>query len=194
MIYDNYERTASGMVYVEKSREQVTLDRANKIKCFLLHLIEEEFELSFRSQNCLDNAGIKLVGQLLQKSASELLELRNFGRTSLGSIERDLREKGLSLDMSLDFFPWNGKNSGDELIRILSLQKSGGGFLIDERSARSLGIDLDKLNQGTDKNQRYVHTQYLLDLLESRFGKDRLYLIALIQQHRKWMEKFRDVE
>jgi len=188
IIRGDYERMASGMVYVGKSPEQTRMDRINKLKSFLLSLIEEEFELSFRSQNCLNNSGIKLIGQLVQKSASELLNLKNFGRTSLRDIEEDLKSKGLTLDMTLNFFPWNG--DGDELIQILSLQKPGGGFFIDNNAAEALGINLGELNQSTSKRKLSIlHTKYLLDQLESKFEKDVPYLSGLLKQHREWLEK-----
>jgi hypothetical protein len=187
---DNYERTASGMVFVGKSPEQSRMDRINKLKSFLLSLIEEEFELSFRSQNCLNNSGIKLIGQLVQKSASELLHLKNFGRTSLRDIEEDLKAKGLTLDMTLNFFPWNGDNNGAELIQILSLQQPGGGFLIDNQAAKTLNIDLKEINQPVSRKKlSLIHTKYLLDRLESKFEKDIPYLTSLLNPHMRWLVK-----
>jgi len=190
IIYGGYERTASGMVYVGQSLEQSRMNRVNKLKSFLLSLIEEEVELSFRTQNCLNNAGIKLVGQLVQMSASELLHLKNFGRTSLRDIEEDLKAKGLTLDMTLNFFPWNGTDEGNELIQILFLQKPGGGFYIDKRTGEGLDTDLRKLNQTVNKKQQsLLDTQYLLEMLESKFQKDAPYLPNLIKRHRQWMER-----
>ena len=186
---DNYERTASGMVFVGKSPEQSRMDRINKLKSFLLSLVEEEFELSFRSQNCLNNSGIKLIGQLVQMSASELLHLKNFGRTSLRDIEEDLKANGLTLDMSLNFFPWNGTDEGNELIQILSLQKPGGGFLIDTQAAKALDIDLKELNQPVRRKKlSLLHTKYLLARLKSKFEKDIPCLTDLLKPHRKWLE------
>ena len=187
---DNYERTASGMVFIGKSAGQNRMDRINKLKCFLLSLIEEEFELSFRSQNCLNSSGIKLIGQLVQKSASEVLHLKNFGRTSLRDIEEDLKANGLTFDMVLNFFPWNGTGEGNELIRILSLQKPGGGFCIDNQAAKELEIDLQELNQtGSKKKQSLIYTKYLLDRLETKFEKNATYLTELLKPHRQWLEK-----
>lgn len=190
IIYGDYERTASGMVYVGKSHEQTRMDRVNRMKSFLLYLVEEEFELSFRSQNCLNSSGIKLVGQLVQKSASELLNLKNFGRTSLRDIEQDLVKKGLTLDMRLNFFPWNGTEEGNQLIRILSLQKPGGGFYIDKRTAEDLDIDLKKVNQPVNKKQQsLLDTMCLLEILESKFEKDAPYLTDLFKQHRQRLQR-----
>lgn len=190
IIYGNYEHMASGMVYVEKSMEQARMDRIDKIKCFLLSLIEEEFELSFRSQNCLNSSGIKLIGQLVQKSASELLNLKNFGRTSLRDIEQDLVKKGLTLDIKLNFFPWNGGNEGNELIQILSLQKPGGGFLIDNKASKILGVDWKEMNQPVSKKKlSLLHTKYLLNRLELKFEKNFPYLTNVLRPHRQWLEK-----
>jgi hypothetical protein len=187
---DNYERTSSGMVFVGKSPEQSRMNRINKLKSFLLSLIEEEFELSFRSQNCLNSSGIKLIGQLAQKSASELLNLKNFGRTSLREIEKNLTEMGLTLEMTLDFYPWNGNGNGAELIQILSLQKPGGGFLIDNKAAEKLGIDLKEVNQTVSRRKlSLLHTKYLLDRLELKFEKDIPHLTGLLKPHRQWLEK-----
>ena len=190
IVYGGYERTSSGMVYVGKSVEQARMDRINRMKYFLLCLVEEEFELSFRSQNCLNSSGIKLVGQLVQKSASELLNLKNFGRTSLRDIEQDLVNKGLTLDMKLNFFPWNGTDDGNELIKILSLQKPGGGFLIDNKTAEDLKIDLKNLNQSVNKKQQsLLDTKYILKRIESKFQKNAPYLTELIKQHHQWLER-----
>ncbi|MBP9013919.1 MAG: hypothetical protein KBG22_09960 [Smithella sp.] len=190
IIHGNYERMASGMVYVGKSSEQTRMDRLNRTKCFLLCLIEEEFELSVRSQNCLNSSGIKLIGQLVQISASKLLNLKNFGRTSLRDIEDDLVKRGLTLDMKLNFFPWDGTDEGNELIQILSLQKPGGGFSIDERTAEDLDIDLTKINHSIyRKKPSLSDTKYLLDRLEFKYEKAIPYLTDLLKPHRRWLEK-----
>jgi len=65
----------------------------------------EELELSVRSANCLKNAGIKLIGELVSKSESEMLKTQNFGRKSLNEIKDILTEMGLTLGMKLDGFP-----------------------------------------------------------------------------------------
>jgi len=163
----------------------------------LLLLIEEEMELSFRSLNCLNKAGIRLIGQLVQKSTSELLGLPNFGRTSLREIEKILTDMDLKLEMTLDFPPWNEDGNGSELIRILSLQEKLGGFCIDESAAGALGIDLKEVNQKlretnsakSRKALKIIHTKYLLDRLESKFQKDMPFLTELISSHRKWLER-----
>ena len=64
-----------------------------------------ELELSVRSANCLKNANITLIGELVQKTESEMLKTKNFGRKSLNEIKAILSEMGLSLGMKLEDFP-----------------------------------------------------------------------------------------
>lgn len=64
-----------------------------------------ELELSVRSANCLQNARITLIGELVQKTEAEMLKTKNFGRKSLNEIKSILDEMGLSLGMKLDNFP-----------------------------------------------------------------------------------------
>jgi DNA-directed RNA polymerase subunit alpha len=67
----------------------------------------DELELSVRSANCLQNANIKYIGELVQKSEQEMLKTKNFGRKSLKEIKDTLSEMGLSLGMKLDNWPGN---------------------------------------------------------------------------------------
>lgn len=62
----------------------------------------EELELSVRSYNCLEAAGIKTIRDLVQKSEQEMLKYRNFGRKSLSEIKNILSEMGLGFNMKLD--------------------------------------------------------------------------------------------
>ena len=55
-----------------------------------------------RSANCLQNANIKYIGELVQKSESEMLKTKNFGRKSLNEIKEILSSMGLSLGMKID--------------------------------------------------------------------------------------------
>lgn len=64
----------------------------------------EELELSVRSANCLKNAEILKIYQLVQKSEAEMLKTKNFGRKSLNEIKEVLTEMGLSLGMKLEGF------------------------------------------------------------------------------------------
>jgi DNA-directed RNA polymerase subunit alpha len=62
----------------------------------------EELELSVRSYNCLKNANIRTIRELVQKSEAEMLKTKNFGRKSLNEIKEILQSMGLSLGMKLD--------------------------------------------------------------------------------------------
>lgn len=64
----------------------------------------DELELSVRSANCLKNAEILKIYQLVQKTENEMLKTKNFGRKSLNEIKDVLAEMGLSLGMKLDNF------------------------------------------------------------------------------------------
>jgi DNA-directed RNA polymerase subunit alpha len=65
----------------------------------------DELELSVRSANCLQNADIRYIGELVQKTEAEMLKTKNFGRKSLNEIKELLSEMGLSLGMKLESFP-----------------------------------------------------------------------------------------
>ncbi len=69
-----------------------------------LYLDVDELELSVRSANCLRNANITKIYQLVQKTESEMLKTKNFGRKSLNEIKELLTELGLSLGMNLEGF------------------------------------------------------------------------------------------
>ncbi len=65
----------------------------------------DELELSVRALNCLKNANIFTIGELVQKSDSEMLKTKNFGRKSLNEIKTVLAQMGLGLGMKLKNFP-----------------------------------------------------------------------------------------
>lgn len=65
----------------------------------------DELELSVRSQNCLQNAGIEFIYQLVERSEAEMLKTKNFGRKSLNEIKEILDDLNLSLGMKLHNFP-----------------------------------------------------------------------------------------
>jgi DNA-directed RNA polymerase subunit alpha len=65
----------------------------------------DELELSVRSANCLQNANIRYIGELVQRSESEMLKTKNFGRKSLNEIKEVLASMDLSLGMNLDNYP-----------------------------------------------------------------------------------------
>jgi DNA-directed RNA polymerase subunit alpha len=78
--------------------------KEEKINENLLRSVDE-LELSVRSANCLQNANIRFIGDLVQKTESEMLKTKNFGRKSLKEIKEVLSEMGLSLNMKLENWP-----------------------------------------------------------------------------------------
>lgn len=86
-----------------KPKEEVVMVSTNKSRVNenLLRKVDE-LELSVRSTNCLENADIKYIGELVQKSENEMLRTKNFGRKSLNEIKEILHEMGFSLGMKLD--------------------------------------------------------------------------------------------
>jgi len=74
----------------------------------------EELELSVRSANCLKNANIRYIGELVQKTEAEMLKTKNFGRKSLNEIKEILAEMGLSLGMRVPV--WNPPDEIDETV------------------------------------------------------------------------------
>jgi DNA-directed RNA polymerase subunit alpha len=65
----------------------------------------DDLELSVRSANCLKNANIRFIGELVTKSEAEMLKTKNFGRKSLNEIKEILVGMGLSLGMKIDGWP-----------------------------------------------------------------------------------------
>lgn len=93
----------------------------------------EELELSVRSANCLQNANIKYIYELVQKTEAEMLKTKNFGRKSLNEIKDILTEMGLSLGMKLDGFvapthPPKPADSDVDESKIMSDRENGDEF------------------------------------------------------------------
>ncbi len=65
----------------------------------------DELELSVRSANCLQNANIRFIGELVQRTEAEMLKTKNFGRKSLNEIKETLAEMSLSLGMTIESLP-----------------------------------------------------------------------------------------
>ncbi len=65
----------------------------------------DDLELSVRSANCLKNANIRFIGELVVRSEAEMLKTKNFGRKSLNEIKEILTEMGLGLGMKIDGWP-----------------------------------------------------------------------------------------
>jgi DNA-directed RNA polymerase subunit alpha len=82
----------------------VTGDESRRINENLYRSVDE-LELSVRSANCLKNADIHMIGELVQRSEAEMLKTQNFGRKSLNEIKDILADMGLTLGMKVDSFP-----------------------------------------------------------------------------------------
>ena len=76
------------------------LSEALETKNLLLKTIDE-MELSVRSHNCLQAAGIKTIGELVSKDESQMLKFKNFGRKSLTELVAKLSELGLEFGMDI---------------------------------------------------------------------------------------------
>ena len=76
----------------------------------------DSLELSVRASNCLENANIKFIGELVTRSENDMLKTKNFGRKSLNEIKDILNEMGLSLGMTIDGFDVSMLRDGEEKI------------------------------------------------------------------------------
>jgi len=97
-IFINFDEESEPQQFEESQEEK---DKINEN----LYRTVEELELSVRSANCLKNAGIKLIGELVSKTEAEMLKTQNFGRKSLNEIKDILGEMGLTFGMKLENFP-----------------------------------------------------------------------------------------
>jgi len=96
-IFINFEETAEPV-------ESPVNEEQEKLNENLWRTVDE-LELTVRSANCMQNANIKYIGELVQKTEQEMLKTKNFGRKSLKEIKEILAEMGLSLGMKLDNWP-----------------------------------------------------------------------------------------
>ncbi len=97
-IFINFE-DAADLEEVEADEDELSDVDPN------LYRSVDELELSVRASNCLKNANIRLIGELVQKSEQDLLKTKNFGRKSLNEIKEVLGMMGLHLGMKLENFP-----------------------------------------------------------------------------------------
>jgi DNA-directed RNA polymerase subunit alpha len=93
-VFINFEEVEEE-IQPEKQDDQ---DNVNKV---LLRSVED-LELSVRSANCLKNAGINTIGELVKKTEAEMLKTKNFGRKSLSEIKEILAEYDLTFGMDID--------------------------------------------------------------------------------------------
>ena len=88
--------------FEEEIETATSEERKPEIRNENLNRSVEELELSVRSYNCLKNANIQTIGELVQKTEAEMLKTKNFGRKSLNEIKEILASMGLSLGMRID--------------------------------------------------------------------------------------------
>jgi DNA-directed RNA polymerase subunit alpha len=93
-IFINFEEEIETDTHADDGRGLIRNDNLNRSV--------EELELSVRSYNCLKNANIQTIGELVQKTEAEMLKTKNFGRKSLNEIKEILAQMGLSLGMKID--------------------------------------------------------------------------------------------
>ena len=94
-IFINFEEDTEDYSY--QQQERAPLPRNDQLDRSV-----DELELSVRSYNCLKNAGIKTIRDLVQRSEREMLATKNFGKKSLGEIRDILRGMGLDFGMQFD--------------------------------------------------------------------------------------------
>jgi DNA-directed RNA polymerase subunit alpha len=97
---DVFDSINNEMVDFEDGVRQAS-DEQNRLR-ILLNMSVNEIELSVRAANCLNNANITTVGELVMKDENDMLKYRNFGKKSLTEIKNKLEELGLSLGMRVD--------------------------------------------------------------------------------------------
>ncbi len=93
-IFINFEEEVEATLSSEERKPEIRNENLNRSV--------EELELSVRSYNCLKNANIQTIGELVQKSEAEMLKTKNFGRKSLNEIKEILSSMGLGLGMKID--------------------------------------------------------------------------------------------
>ena len=96
-IFINFEEDAPSLINAAEEQSSPTQNDN-------FYRTVDELELSVRSANCLKNANIFYIGELVQKTEGEMLRTKNFGRKSLNEIKEVLTEMGLSLGMKVDGF------------------------------------------------------------------------------------------
>lgn len=94
-------------VDIEEEQEEEQQEPDQDLTAFYSHLNRsvDELELSVRSYNCLKNAEIRTIRDLVQRSEQEMLKTKNFGKKSLQEIKEVLADMGLTLDMDLSDLP-----------------------------------------------------------------------------------------
>ncbi len=95
---------AQVFINIEEPEEEVEEVKKDTLNENLFKSVDE-LELSVRAANCLKNADIKYIGELVQKTEQEMLKTKNFGKKSLNELKEIMAEMGLSFGMELENFP-----------------------------------------------------------------------------------------
>ncbi len=136
-IFINFEEEIEADASVDDGRGLLRNDNLNRSV--------EELELSVRSYNCLKNANIQTIGELVQKTEAEMLKTKNFGRKSLNEIKEILAQMGLSLGMKIDEHG-NAVPGPTSVLPATTLAANYGGFDDEE------DLDTDLGPQGETEN------------------------------------------
>jgi DNA-directed RNA polymerase subunit alpha len=135
-IFINFEEEIETDSHVDDGRGLLRNDNLNRSV--------EELELSVRSYNCLKNANIQTIGELVQKTEAEMLKTKNFGRKSLNEIKEILAQMGLSLGMRIDE-QGNAVPGPTSILPAAALAASYGGY--DEDDEDDLEGDITPQNE-----------------------------------------------
>lgn len=122
MHFQVFDAIKAHSVLFDKGEMQTNRDRDEILGKLALRI--NEIELSVRSTNCLENANIQTIGELVVMPESKMLQFRNFGKKSLTEIKQKLDELGLSLGMDLSKFNIDEANIRQVINTYLS-EKSG---------------------------------------------------------------------
>ncbi|MBC8417164.1 MAG: DNA-directed RNA polymerase subunit alpha [Desulfobacteraceae bacterium] len=124
-----------------------------------------DLELSVRSANCLQNANISRIGELVQKTDAEMLKTKNFGRKSLNEIKAILEDMGLFLGMKLNNFPTQVPDDDEEEEEGEEKKKDEGELDQDEEG------DAEKKVEGKGKKGKRKTKSEEKDLAEKKGDK-----------------------
>lgn len=122
MHLEVFDKIKTHSILVDKGEMQTNRDRDEILSKLALKI--NEIELSVRSTNCLANANIDTIGELVVMPESEMLKFRNFGKKSLTEIKQKLDELGLSLGMDLSKYKIDQDNIRQVIEAYLS-EKAG---------------------------------------------------------------------
>lgn len=122
MHFQVFETIKTHAVHFDKGEMQTNRDRDEILGKLALKI--NEIELSVRSTNCLANANIDTIGELVVMPESEMLRFRNFGKKSLTEIKQKLDELGLCLGMDLSKYGIDRDNI-KEVIDAYNAEKAG---------------------------------------------------------------------